>query len=812
MEVHTSSLQQHKPGEWSTLSVRATNPTDEDQEALVAVLFEGGKRQFGRRMWVPARSDRSTWLPIAVPPEIPTESGSVEYSTLVFDAAADREILTRAEGEGLTSSSVLRISHDPVRSTFFLPKPLLSPTSAETQQRHDWPAALAAARSTRGLNTTSPEMVSDFLAPWHAAHRGWDTILLATDRLKNDTAGLATLRHWVHDGGRLWIALESVQPETLAAILGHDCGVEYVDRVALDRYTIHTRDRDNGMEASDDGDHEQPIEMVRVLTSHPDVPATVNGWPAAIWVRCGQGDVLLTTLGPRGWLAADGASSTDSLRILAARLLAGRPERLDAGRFQKSLEQQIGYATPSRLLAGSVLGAFCAALLGAGLLWGSRRCLDNLAWFVPAASLTAAALLGLVGAANSRRVAPTIAAATLLRLEPATGEALFDSNAAVFDQQTRPVAWAGRQRTWVLPDAAQGTNGERIVWLDDDVETTQNTTTHAGSVERLVIRGAGTIIPGLVVNGRFGPAGLEGRFEGGPVSNLRDPSIVGMPGPALAVQLAADGTFTAGSTSLMAPEQYNPAAILSDDARWRQETVRRLLLSPAQLLRESGRPRGQSPAGIEGVLALRRRPWFLGWCDFSADAGWDAPTGFAERSSILALAPLHFERTPAGSPFRIPPNFLPIRLGDGTQGRSNAFDLRRGEWVKGLTTPTTTQLRFLLPDSVLPCRLDSGQLTLRVNAPSRELEVGAFREGQPVSLLKVAEPNGTYQIDVGAAELALDAGGAVPITITVSATAKERAAVAKGEGSDFDSAMSDSSLSSTWDIEHVRLTVDGHTR
>ena len=81
-----------------------------------------------------------------------------------------------------------------------------------------------------------------------------------------------------------------------------------------------------------------------------------------------------------------------------------------------------------------------------------------------------------------------------------------------------------------------------------------------------------------------------------------------------------------------------------------------------------------------------------------------------------------------------------------------------------------------------------------------------------MSLLKVAEPNGTYQIDVGAAELALDAGGAVPITITVSATAKERAAVAKGEGSDFDSAMSDSSLSSTWDIEHVRLTVDGHTR
>ena len=41
--------------------------------------------------------------------------------------------------------------------------------------------------------------------------------------------------------------------------------------------------------------------------------------------------------------------------------------------------------------------------------------------------------------------------------------------------------------------------------------------------------------------------------------------------------------------------------------------------------------------------------------------------------------------------------------------------------------------------------------------------------------------------------------------------ADERAAEAKGERDGFSAAMTDTSVSSTWDIDHVRLTIDGHT-
>ena len=813
LEISTSSLLQHRLGEWSALDIRATNPTSEPKEAIVSILFEGGQRQYARRLWVPANGDRTTWLPIKLPAEAKAEGG-LEYTALILEAGADRELLTRREGEGLTSSAMLRISTDPVRSALIIPRPTLNPTRAWESLRQEWPQVLAAARTSRSLNPTSPLIVPDFLAPWPMASRGIDVLVLATDRLENDTAGLAMLRGWVRDGGRLWIALDAVAPETVEAILGHDSGIEVVDRVEIDRFTVQTSDRENGMERTDEIDLEVPVDMVRVVTSHADVPSRVEGWPAAIWVPCGQGDILITTIGPRALVQPDGITATGATATLATRLLTGRPDRLDVSRLQGGLEKQIGYATPSRGVAATILGLFCSALLLVGWRWGARHHLDRLAWFVPAASVAAASLLALVGAASSRSVAPTIASATLLRLAPATDEALLDGAAAVFDSETQATAWTGRERTWVFPDASQGTNGERVTWLDDDRETTQNTTTHAGSVDKLALRGAPPLVAGGMVRARFGPEGLEGRIDPGGLANLRDPALVGMPGPAQAVTLGADGRFVAGVDGVMAAGQYNPASILSADARWRQEATRRLLQTPEDELREAGRPKAQAPSGIAGALALRRRPWMLFWCDPEFGPMWDPPAGYVEHHTTLALAPVDIEQTPSGTRFRIPPPFLPARSGMSDQGRSNAFDSRRGEWVKGLTTSTDTVLRFQIPDAVLPCTLERGRLTIRINAPSRDVTVGAFRNGEPVVLERMSEPNGVFEIDLSPEHLAID-GGAVPISIAISRTVAERAEDARVDGPALNKKQSeqqiDTAVSSTWDIDYVRLSVDGRT-
>ena len=204
----------------------------------------------------------------------------------------------------------------------------------------------------------------------------------------------------------------------------------------------------------------------------------------------------------------------------------------------------------------------------------------------------------------------------------------------------------------------------------------------------------------------------------------------------------------------------------------------------------------------------------LFWCEPKLGPTWEPPAGFVERRATLALSPLDIEPTPSGTPFRIPPPFLPARPGVTDQGKSNAFDSRRGEWVKGLTTSTDTLLRFQLPNAVLPCTLDRGRLTIRVNAPSRDVTVGAFRDGQPIVLERFNEPNGVFEIDLAPEHLAVD-GGTVPISIVISRTVAERAEDARGEAPALDKKQYeqqiDTSVSSTWDIDYVRLSVDGRT-
>jgi hypothetical protein len=147
-------------------------------------------------------------------------------------------------------------------------------------------------------------------------------------------------------------------------------------------------------------------------------------------------------------------------------------------------------------------------------------------------------------------------------------------------------------------------------------------------------------------------------------------------------------------------------------------------------------------------------------------------------------------------------------------GRLDDLDLGDFVEAEGLTTATDTVLRFQIPDAVLPCTLQRGRLAIRINAPSRDVTVGAFRDGEPVVLERMSEPNGVFDIDLGPEHLAID-GGAVPISIAISRTVAERAEDAQGAAPALDKKQYeqqiDTAVSSTWDIDYARLSVDGRT-
>ncbi|MFO0904102.1 MAG: hypothetical protein U0939_13955 [Pirellulales bacterium] len=790
----TAFVRRHRPDGWSVMGVAATNTGTEEGEAFLTVFVaEDPGRQYARRMWVPPESRRFTFLPIYVPEVASKKTEQLTLKSAMLETVGGREVLQRRHGELLTYDSPISIDHDPVKTAAYFRRSTFDENKVMVTYDKDVAETLSQARTAAGLTTNVTEIETEFLPPWVDVLRTYDSLVLTADRIQYDSGGQEALRGWLRSGGRLWITLDRVSPSTVALLLGNAVDLQVVDRVELDQYKLVTLDTPDRVPVEELCEYEEPVEMVRVATSASDIPFRVNGWPAAIRVPYGDGVVILTTLGARGWRTEFNSQPTKALKTLALSLFEIREGRASPRVFQPALEQQIGYRIPARSLAVTILSGYCLALFGVGIVLARSGRLDRLAWVVPIVTgATALIFIGL-GMSSSQSVPPTLAYMQLAQYLPQSNEVRVDGLAAVYDQQSRDVDWAAQDRGWLAPDRADDSTVRRLVWTDADGTATQNASVKAGSISLASVSGAKALPQHVGVFGRFGPRGLEGRFERGELQNISDPVLVSASAPSLALTLESDGRFSASPDQTLAADQYTSDSLLNDAQRRRQDVLRKLL-------------------DATDTVLFPERPSLLFWSDpVAMRQAW--PDGFAANGSSLGVVPLELRRTPAGESFRVPPTFLSISTLAGRQGVSTAFNPNNGQWMRGLTRPTEIVLRFQLPDQVLPAQLSQGTLTLRGNLPSRSLQVLDFGGGEPTVIRELRNFNGVEAIELTADQLRLDADGGVRIGIGVGETDGQRAK-REQEERDFAAGMPSASGAqtldnSTWQIEYVRLTVGG---
>jgi len=792
VSINNSIVRQHKSGSWSVLGITASNPQKEDREGLVAVFQPTSRfQQFARRVWVPAHARRYTFLPFQVPPNLSTEVTRQTIAAISLDPnATSRETFQRRDGDPLVPDLLVGISHDPVRSGTYFRRESGSDEPAEAELDTDAWETLMAARKSSELSEQANSIPGDFLPPWSQALEGFDQFLLTSDRITSDAAGLTALRSWVHGGGRLWLMLDRLSPDTVRGVLGNAANFEIVDRVELDQYSLDSLDTSGQWTVHDACDYETPVEFVRVVTSARDVPCRVNGWPAAIWVPYGEGEILVTTLGPRGWRTGESRESTKALRMLAQRLLAGRLGRVEMKQFQSALQQRIGYQIPGRPFSAMVLASYVLALFVGGVFFYRREQAERLVWLVAGTTVVAAGILVATGAANSQSIPPTVTYTQFASVSPETDELFVRGLAATYDQQNRPVQWRGTERGWIIPEVTDGTEVRRQLWTDGDGSETQNASTRSGSVGLTHLEEVRPLAQHFAVRAWFGPSGLEGRITG-QYQDLIDPVLVAPATPSLGLRLLPEGGFSATPGDVLASNQFSVDALLSDQQRRRQDLFRQLFQQTDPFV---------FPRII--TLAAWRSPF---------ESGLRMPEELHQDGESLVLVPVELERTPSGGAFRVPATFLRPTSALGGRGQSLAFNSKTGQWMQKLTAPSDTQLSFQLPAEVLPCELTKGTLSVRVNAPSRDLQVSTFRSGARKILQTVPDPNGVYDFDLSPEDLSMDDTGRVQVAISVSPTHEQQQA-AKAPAPAVDPSRSTPFNSSTWQIEYVRLTVDGRAR
>ncbi len=779
-------IDRYEPDTWSTVGLCATNNLLQDREALISVFVEPYSReQFARRLWVPARAIRVTWLPLHIPNDLPAEKEYLDLSSMRLKESASEDVLRQQAYDTLISNSVLVLDTSVSKTAVLFGKPL--PEEEGNTESVDQLMYRLIVESKLDIDDSrlTIDLGGDFFPPTPFSYQALDQLFICDDRLVEDSAGMIAIRHWLQQGGRAWLPLDRVGLATLTALLGDATGCEIVSRTELNRFTIADVSRYPEPATEDVWESENPVEFLRVVTDSADVHCRIDGWPAAFWKKIGDGEILVTTLASPGFLRTQPGPTVVSqalhsmgLRFYQTRCLPA----VDVNVAKPLLLQQIGYTIPSRGKAATILLFNCGLLLAAGWWLARRGRLEQLAWVAPTVALCATAAFLLMGRSTAHRVPASAASFQFVQVTPGTNSADAHTMTAIYSPTTQPLSLESQAGELVVPDVSDLSNVvKRVTWGDSGRSRWRGISLKPGTirfVERHVPLSWNTPIRAV---GQFGPLGLTGRLTGPVDLRGTDSVIVAAPSPNLAVSLNDDGTFLGRADAVLDRSHYLPNAILSDEQRRRMVVYQQL----HQASLNEGYP---------------DHPTIFTWTNTLA-APTPLDSAFQQSGSALFAIPLQIERTAPGTRFVVPATFVRPQLVRDEQGISFAYNSRSGEWVDEMTGPMRTQLRFVLPAQVVPCQLTQANVTINLIAPSRTLSLYGFRDGQRLLLHEQDNPNGTYTIPLRQAEaLQLDRQGGLALSFQIS-----------GQKDVSDERTIEAYQQSSWQLKYVRVDVEGQT-
>lgn len=836
---------------WGTFDLRVTNFSDRDRLARVLMFYaDRPDVQYGRDVWVPAKSSLVTWLlagPIAPDEEArsqpklkpkgapagPSLARARELQWLLYDRTDGRDQLILPRGEDRIRSRVIpyrpreaytTILFDPESS----PPPRPGALPAVPLRAEDALLLMRAFRATRELSPVVTMVPLEPLPPSPEAFEGIDHFVLAGNRLANDPAGLRALRRWVEGGGHVWVMLDMVDLEAVAPLLGDVVDFQIVDRVSLTDFQIQTHVA-GPVPAHEEfrQRHERPVDFVRVLLPDSERPRnTVDGYPVWFTRDLGRGKVVFTTLGARGWYRPrtprDPKSPYDifpelpvplpALELVSEQLQAIGEDAFRPEAFRKTLTEEIGYQVVSRSTVALVFAGF---LLGTLLLGLAARRVGRgelLGWLAPLAALVAAGAFVGLGERSRRPVPPTVAQGQIVDAVPGAPEVAVRGLLAIYRPDPGP-APMGASRGGLFDVDTKGIQGQtqRLMLTDADAWHWENLSLPAGVRFGSFRQTVPTPRPVIAV-ARFGPDGVEGRLTAAPFDQVED-ALVRTPagwgaGRDVSVRLSPDGTFRAGSGDIL-PQRHFLAGTLLTDLQQRRQELYRLLLDPEtrEAAKASGASRDHlSLTGKAAARHLEGKSVLLAWAK-AADTHFDLVPEARHAGSALLVVPMSFERPPPGSRVTIPGPFV-------------AFQRVRNGLPMRLTTEGRQEvdmhLRFQLPPEVLPLAVARARLNFRVDAPSRRVRVSALpdgkEDGERAEVYSGLSPLDPVRVEITDPRLLrLDEAGGLHLTLELRNAAKPGGKAPAGKKSRPGGLTVTPAEDEKWTIHYLEVEVAGKT-
>ena len=740
VRLSTGGSYLYAPEKWGDLHFSVVNAREEPREMICATSFdEQPLLQFGRRIWVPANSVLRVSHPVVIPKYDVSRGNVMNLHTVVLDASEKNEVFLKNDSGQNLHDAALFVTHSSQITG------LIDSFSDGVDQLPEAISELIrTARISQQLTNQFVSLIDQFLPADASGLDCFDQIVIADNRITDDFAALAALRHWLHAGGHLWVMLDRADPIVLERLLGDEFSGQVLDRVGLTSVRVDrvpTLSDPAGM-TGETVEYEEPIDLVRVVSSKMDVTHLVNGWPAVLTTTYGEGKVFITTLGARGWMKPappNVAKSSDLLRTsnfivstpmneFASEFFRNREsELLPRTALEPQVREYVGYAIPSWSMIVGTLSGFATLLFAVGLMLLRAGRIEHLGWIGSLMAIAVSVILLSIGRSYRHGIPATVASVQFAQALQGTDETQTRGMVAVYQPEgTRSeikVSGGGR----IMPDMTGLENtARRMVSTDLGDWHWENLAQPAGLRASEFSR-AETVVDRIEAHATFDANGLVGKYSGR-IAPGTDALIATRSGR-LAVTFDGPGRFVARASDVFEKDQYLSTDFVSDEQDRRRRTFEKLLANPK---------RTDYPG----------HPQLMFWTD-QWDHGFDFGEGLKKRGSTLVAVPLMIDRPENGTRFVIPSTLLPYRnrfQPDG-QPSSTMWNYGRKEWHER-ATPGTAWLRFQIPRELLPLTASQARIVVKVTGPIGRIEFMGLKNGEVTSLQTITDPVGELSIDI----------------------------------------------------------------
>lgn len=733
------------PGEWGELHFGLENGNDAAQDLLCTTYFDQSPTlQFGRQVWLPGRSRLKISHPILFPEADQLEDRSASVRSLVIEASPGKEILVRNDSGQLHHERSLPVT--PLgRNTGVI----VGWKSSDTVPQ-DVLDLVVASRDFQKLDNKVTLLADQFLPSNESSLNYLDQLILAENRIVDDFAALTAVRRWLHAGGRLWIMLDRTDPVVLDRLFGDEFHGSVVDKVGLSTVRV---DRPPSVFAPDGIagstiEYENPVNMTRMVVSGVDVRNTVNGWPAAMTWTYGRGRVLLTTLGPRGWMelapppvipskpkeGAPPARQRSKFDILppmtepASWVFGEREtEALPQEVLESFAKEYVSYSVPTWTSIIGIMFGFLAALIATGIWCWKRAIPESFGWSGSLLAVLFGVLFIGIGVANRYGVPDTISSVYFARAIAGSDDVRADGVMAVYRPGGGDALIQSTRTGELWPDMT-GSEGatRRMVTTDLDAFRWDNLSQPAG----LGIYSAttsGTYPDRMIASATIDAQGIVGKYTGRAADGT-DVILATREGR-LGVGLTANGEFTANAESVLEPDQYLNATLLNDVQDRRRRILQRLF---------------ENHSWLQSLESPQLMLWLNDW-----DHGFQFGEGLQQQGDTLLMVPLKLSRPPVGTEMMIPSpllSFTNCRPPDGSPAAGFWEDGPR-KWQER-SRPGTTWLSVQIPHELLPLIASQAHLEVDVSGAMGQIEILGVKNGSVTTLDSVIDPVGSLSFEI----------------------------------------------------------------